>query len=172
MHPPPCTPSVYLSAYPLCIPPPHTPLHTPPCTPSTYPLCVPLHVPLCIPPPCTSSAYLSVYPLHIPPLCTPLCTPFAYPSAYPSSYPSTYPLCVPPLCTPSTYLNESDWLMSLILISFPTTSLKSLHAARIDKLAYSNEPAIIIYYTASTGQIVQRHTSGAQGAQGRHNEVI
>ena len=109
-------------------------------------LCAPLHAP----PLHTPSAYPSMYPSPYPLCISPLCTP---PHAL-----STYPLCIPPPHIPSAYLNESDWLMfppqpirslglkNLININpdfSPTTSLKSLHAARIDQLADSNKPAII-----------------------------
>ena len=149
--PPPCALSAYPSAYPLHVPPLHTP--------SAYPLCVPpLHIPSAYPP-CTPSAYPLCVPLHVPPPHTPS----AYPPPHtPSTYPSAYPFCIPPPHTPSAYplrVPEWIWLVNVpttanqitgiekanyhkILIFFPTTSLKSLHAARIDQLADSNEPAI------------------------------
>ena len=120
--------------------------------------------PLRIPPPCTPSAYPVRIPLRIPPLRTPPHTPSAYPLHIPPPRtPSTYPLRVPPPRTPSAYplrVPEWIWLVNVpttanqiagiekanyhkILIFFPTTSLKSLHAARIDQLADSNEPAKI-----------------------------
>ena len=97
-----------------------------------------------------------LHALHTPLTCL-MCSPYV---------PYMHPLCT--LCTPLTCLThtpyahplqDSDWLMSpphpmrsmelnnLISIKswffFPTTSLKSLHAARIDELADSNEPAKI-----------------------------
>ena len=148
--PPPCTPS----AYPLCVPPPRTP--------SVYPLCIPplrtpSMYPLCIPPPRTPSAYPlrvppprtpSAYPLHVPPPCTPSAYPLRIP---PPHTPSAYPLCVhewiwlvnvPTTANQITGIEKANY--HKILIFFPTTSLKSLHAARIDQLADSNEPAKII----------------------------
>ena len=131
--PPPHTPSTYPSAYPLCVPPPRTPsaypLHVPhPRTPSAYPL----RIPLCIPPPRTPSAYPSAYPLHVPPPRTP--------SAYPLRIPEWIWLVnVPTTANQITGIEKANY--HKILIFFPTTSLKSLHAARIDQLADSNEPA-------------------------------
>ena len=116
---------------PLCAPmcPLHAPLHTPYAPPMR-----PLHAPY--------------VPLHTPymPLMCPLCTPYMP------------PMC--PLCAPKCPYLASDWLRFLnipttanqitgidqahyrkILIFFPTTSLKCLHAARIDELADSNKPA-------------------------------
>ena len=152
------------NAYPLCVPPLRTPPHTPPHTPSAYPLrvplCIPLRIPLCVPPPHTPSAYPSTYPLHVPPPLTPLHTPSAYPLRVPPSHtPSAYPLCIPEwiwLVNVPTTANQITGIEKAnyhkILIFSPTTSLKSLHAARIDQLADSNEPAKTLY----TGSRLQR----------------
>ena len=112
------------NAYPLRVPPPRTPPHTPsmyplhvppPRPPSAYPLCVPLRVPLRVPPLHTPSAY----PLHVPEW--------------------IWLVNVPTTANQITGIEKANY--HKILIFFPTTSLKSLHAARIDQLADSNEPA-------------------------------
>ena len=151
--------------HPLYVPyiPPMCPL----CTPYT-PLHAPMHPyapPMCphAPPMCPLDAPMLPY---MPPLC-----PYAHP---------TCPLCAPyaPLCGPyaplwTPYMPLAGFSLvkifkcphhsqitgidqahyNKILIFFPTTSLKCLRTARINELADSNEPAIILLGLSSHGSV-------------------